>query len=208
MDSRGLYLNKWTPDFDPELDIPSAVPVWVRLPHLPLHCWGDDSVKAIGNAVGKYIYHSEPKDNMQACARICVEVDLGRGLSEAIKLKVDDWSHIQQLDYEQIPFKCKKSKKGNGKPLKEKKSSPPLKPSDSEALEPPLQNSIHFHLSHQHPPSSSHQSPPHPPPSSPRPSDPPIPPSSNPFAALSEEESEPDPPPSDFPLHPSSPHIS
>lgn len=44
---------------------------------------------------------------MQACARICIEVDLGKGLPEAIKLKVDDWSHIQQLDYEQIPFKCK-----------------------------------------------------------------------------------------------------
>lgn len=228
MDSRGLYLNKWTPDFDPELDIPSAVPVWVRLPHLPLHCWGDDSVKAIGNAVGKYIDRSEPKDNMQACARICVEVDLGRGLPEAIKLKVDDWRHIQQLDYEQIPFKCKvcheyghfanrctkiinvesEEQEGQWETVKKKKSAPPLKPSDSEAPEPPLQNSIHLHLSHQHLPSSSHQSPPHPPSSSPRPSDPPIPPSSNPFTALSAEESEPDPPPSDFNLHPSSPHIS
>jgi len=107
MDSRGLYLNKWTPDFDPELDIPNAVPVWACLPHLPLHCWGDDLVKAIGNAVGKYIDRSESKDNMQACASICVEVDLGRGLPEAIKLKVDDWCHIQKLDYKQIPFKCK-----------------------------------------------------------------------------------------------------
>lgn len=107
MDSRGLYLNKWTPDFDSELDIPNAVPVWVRLPHLPLHCWGDESVRAIGNDVGNYIDQSEPRDNMQACAHICVEVDLGRGLPEAIKLKVDDWMHIQQLDYEEIPFKCK-----------------------------------------------------------------------------------------------------
>lgn len=107
MDTRGLYLNRWTPDFDPEMDIPSAVPVWVRLPHLPLHCWGDESVKAIGNAVGKYIDRSEPRENMHACARICVEVDLGKGLPEAINLKVDQWMHIQQLDYEQLPFKCK-----------------------------------------------------------------------------------------------------
>lgn len=35
MDSRGIYLNKWTANFDPKLDVPSAVPVWVRLPHLP-----------------------------------------------------------------------------------------------------------------------------------------------------------------------------
>lgn len=107
MDSRGLYLNRWSPDFDPEMDIQNVVPVWVCLPHLPLHCWGDESVKAIGNAVGKYIDRSEPKENMHACARICVEVDLGKGLLEAIKIKVDQWTHIQQLDYEQLPFKCK-----------------------------------------------------------------------------------------------------
>ena len=44
---------------------------------------------------------------MQACTHICVEVDLGKGLPKAIKLKLDDWSHIQQLYYEQIPFNCK-----------------------------------------------------------------------------------------------------
>ena len=27
MGPQGLYLNKWTPDFDPEEDVPSAVPV-------------------------------------------------------------------------------------------------------------------------------------------------------------------------------------
>lgn len=214
MDSRGLYLNKWTSDFDPELDIPSAVPVWVRLPHLPLHCWGDDSVKAIGNTVGKYIDRSEPKDNMQACARIRVEVDLGRGLSEAIKLKVDEWCHIQQLDYEQIPFKCKvcheyghfanrcpkiinvgsEEEERQWETVKKKKSSPPLKPSESEALGPSLQHPIHPLSSHQHPSLSSQQPPPHHPSSPPRPSDPSIPPSSNPFAALSEEEPEQDPP--------------
>jgi len=107
MDSRGLSLNRWSPDFDPEMDIPNVVPVWVRLPHLPIHCWGDESFKAIGNTVRKYIDICEPKDNMHACARICVELDLGRGLPEAIKIKVDQWTHIQQLEYKQISFKCK-----------------------------------------------------------------------------------------------------
>ena len=32
-----LYLNKWTPDFDLNQDVPFVVPVWVRFPHLPLH---------------------------------------------------------------------------------------------------------------------------------------------------------------------------
>jgi len=38
MHSRGLYVNRWSPHFDLEMDIPNAVPVWVRFPHLPLHC--------------------------------------------------------------------------------------------------------------------------------------------------------------------------
>ena len=47
MDTMGLYLNKWTLDFDPKMDVPNAVPVWVRFPHLPLHYWGDELVKEI-----------------------------------------------------------------------------------------------------------------------------------------------------------------
>jgi hypothetical protein len=39
--------------------------------------------------------------------RICVEVDLEKGLPEAIKLSLDDWTHIQKLDYEEIPFQMK-----------------------------------------------------------------------------------------------------
>jgi len=89
------------------MDVPNVVPVWVTLPHLPLHCWEDKLVKAIGNVVGKYIDRCEPKKYMHACAMIYVEVDLGKGLPEAIKFKVYQWTHIQQLEYEQIPFKCK-----------------------------------------------------------------------------------------------------
>jgi len=89
MDTRGLYLNRWMPDFNTEMDVPNVVPVWVRLPHLPLHCWEDDSVKAIGNVVGKYIDRCKPKENMHACVRISVEMDLGKWLPEAIKIKVD-----------------------------------------------------------------------------------------------------------------------
>ena len=105
MGPHGLYLNKWTLDFDPTQDILSLVPIWVRLPHLPLHCWNSESLETIGNKLGKYIDRVERKDQY-SCARICVEVDLEIGLPEAINLIVDEWSHIQELDYEQLPFKC------------------------------------------------------------------------------------------------------
>ena len=85
MGPQGLYLNGWTSDFNPEADTPKAVPVWVRLPNLPMHCWNPKSLHTIGNALGKYIDMASTKDQY-ACARICVEVDLEVGLPEAINL--------------------------------------------------------------------------------------------------------------------------
>ena len=90
----------------PTQDVPSVIPVWVRLPHLPLHCWNSTSLEAIANKLGKYIDRAKRKD-LFSCARICVEVDLETGLPEAINLTVAVWSHTQELDYEQIPFKCR-----------------------------------------------------------------------------------------------------
>ena len=38
MGPRGMYLNKWDLSFNPEKYILKVVPLWVKLPHLPLHC--------------------------------------------------------------------------------------------------------------------------------------------------------------------------
>lgn len=62
-------------------------------------------METIGNKLGKYIDRAE-RSEQYSCAKICVEVDLEIGLPEAIKLTVVGWSHIQELDYEQLPFKC------------------------------------------------------------------------------------------------------
>lgn len=107
MGPQGLYLNKWTPDFDPTVDVPTTVLVWVRLLNLLVHCWNWDSLKHIGNTLGKFIDKANNKD-LYDCARICVEVDLEIGLLEAIKIIVGPWTHVQKLDYEQLPFKFQK----------------------------------------------------------------------------------------------------
>jgi hypothetical protein len=106
MGTQGLYLNRWTPNFDPASEVPKDVPVWVRLPNLSIHCWNPSSLQAIGNGLGRYINQAKPKDQY-SCARICVEADLEVGLLEEIKMKVNNWQHFQKLDYEQLPFKCR-----------------------------------------------------------------------------------------------------
>jgi hypothetical protein len=105
MGSRGLFLAPWTLDFIPGAEI-TATPVWVRLPHLPLHLWGKISLEDIGNKLGRFLDSVELKGDQFTCARIFVEVNLEKGLPEAIKLSLGEWCHIQELDYKQIPFKC------------------------------------------------------------------------------------------------------
>jgi hypothetical protein len=105
MGSRGLFLAPWTLEFNPGAEI-TATSVWVRLPHLPLHLQGKNSLEDIGNKLGCFLDSVEPKGDQFTCARICVEVNLEKGLPEAIKLSLGEWCHIQELDYEQIPFKC------------------------------------------------------------------------------------------------------
>ena len=87
MGSQGLYLNRWTPDFDPNVAAPKEVHVWVRLPNLPAHYWNSESLEKIGNGLGRYIDKADPK-GQYSCARIYVEVDLEAGLPKAIKIYV------------------------------------------------------------------------------------------------------------------------
>jgi hypothetical protein len=55
----------------------------------------DETIHNIGNTLGRYIDRVELRDGVQACVRICVEVDMEKGLPKSIHLTLDDWTHIQ-----------------------------------------------------------------------------------------------------------------
>ena len=105
MGPQGLYLNRWMLEFDPTVDVPKDVPIWVHLPNISIHFWNPSSLQTIGDKQGKYIDRENTKENY-LYSRICGEVDLEAALLEAIKLMVGEWKHYQKLDYEQFPFKC------------------------------------------------------------------------------------------------------
>ncbi|KAH0642541.1 hypothetical protein KY290_034122 [Solanum tuberosum] len=46
-----IWLQKWTPDFKPEKDLPIA-PIWVLLPNLPFHLHTWAYIKQIVSNVG------------------------------------------------------------------------------------------------------------------------------------------------------------
>lgn len=97
MGDNGFYLDRWNLDFKPENGTPLAVPVQVKLPYIPLHCWDEETLRNIRNALGKYIDIAKVRESMYACERIYVEV---------VQLFLDSCSFIQPINYDQIPFKC------------------------------------------------------------------------------------------------------
>eukprot|EP00253_Pinus_taeda_P013643 PITA_13643 len=106
----GLYMRPWVMNFVLEKKTFTLVPVWVRLYSLPLDYWQNESLVAIGNKLGHYVKASETtrRGKYTSFARICVEMDLSRALLEEIILEVfyEEW--VQIVDYEHIPFRCRK----------------------------------------------------------------------------------------------------
>lgn len=86
--SEGPFITPWFPDFDTNIMLVSRMPVWVRLHNLPLHFWHHKVLEGIGNLLGRYIKTNTQRieERIFTFARICVEVDLNKGLSDCILL--------------------------------------------------------------------------------------------------------------------------
>ncbi len=99
----------WHMDFDPLSESFNKIPTWVRLPNFPLHLWQDSIFETIGNAIGDFLYvDADTSDILHStCARFLVDLDISKGLPEAIYLDSPRGSWTQLLDYEGIPFRCK-----------------------------------------------------------------------------------------------------
>jgi hypothetical protein len=88
----GLFFSHWSLEFNPKEEI-IATPVWVKLPHLPLRFWEERTLGFIADKLGQYIDQAKPKGHMYSCVRICMEVDLEKGLFKALKINTNSWSH-------------------------------------------------------------------------------------------------------------------
>ena len=63
-------------------------------------------IPAFGDKLGRYIDPAEPKGRLFTGARIYVEMDLEKGLMEALWINMVNWNRVQELDYVKTPFKC------------------------------------------------------------------------------------------------------
>ena len=106
----GLYMRLWIMKFVLEHENFTSAPVWVRLYSLPLDYWQTESLSAIGNKLGRFFKVSKAtrRGKYISFARICVEMDLSGALLDEVILELFDEEWIQIIDYEHIPFRCRK----------------------------------------------------------------------------------------------------
>lgn len=106
-----LILQEWRPDFDLKKDMLSTIPIWVKLPKLPLHLWGETSLNKIGSAIGIPLVTDECTTHRLrvSYARILVEVDITQKMLDEITITDNKGlKRKQPIEYEWRPKFCEK----------------------------------------------------------------------------------------------------
>ncbi|KAH1253271.1 putative ribonuclease H protein [Glycine max] len=109
-----LLLKEWKPDFNLQRDMLRTLPLWVKLPKLPLHLWGVKSLNKIGSAIGVPLVTDEciASKIQVSYAHILVEVDITKTLVKEVTNKDCEGRKITQgVEYEWRPLYCEKCHK-------------------------------------------------------------------------------------------------
>ncbi|KAL5190422.1 putative ribonuclease H protein [Glycine soja] len=109
-----LLLKEWKPDFNLQRDMLRTLPLWVKLPKLPLHLWGVKSLNKIGSAIGVPLVTDEciASKIRVSYAHILVEVDITKTLVKEVTNKDCEGRKITQgVEYEWRPLYCEKCHK-------------------------------------------------------------------------------------------------
>jgi hypothetical protein len=136
-----MLLRDWKPDFSLKRDMLRTLPVWVKLPQLPLYLWGAKSLSKIGSALGNPLVTDECTAHKLrvSYARILIEMDVTQELPQSITIRDNEGNKMKQLvEYEWKPLffgQCQKLGHICDK-IPPKKTQPVWKPKPPEA--PPL----------------------------------------------------------------------
>ena len=88
----------------------SSVPVWIKLPNLPLKCWSIRSLSKISSLIGKPIQCDKLTVSKLriSYARVLIEVDLREDLPASVEIGLPNGMFIEQpVIYESLPQFCK-----------------------------------------------------------------------------------------------------
>ncbi|KAG5598713.1 hypothetical protein H5410_030083 [Solanum commersonii] len=108
---RPVIIKPWLPEFNFNEEILTTIPLWIKLPNLPLNCWNSVGLSKIGSSLGKPLYADEctTQASRISFARILIEMDVTRPLPKMIKIRDSKGKMLeQQVWYEWKPLFCQK----------------------------------------------------------------------------------------------------
>ena len=110
LDHSPVLMKPWNPLFDASKERVDIIPVWVKFPALPLHFWDMYHFRRIGDILGTFLEAdlSFLETKVKKVARILVNLNIREGLAESIILEWGSDPITQILDYENIPFRCRR----------------------------------------------------------------------------------------------------
>ncbi|PKA59638.1 5'-3' exoribonuclease 2 [Apostasia shenzhenica] len=103
-----LGLDVWSPDFTPSSLACRTIPIWIRLPGLPLYCWGLTNFARIALSVGTPLWVDPCTASLERAtfARICVKVDLSKPLKAETWVRGSYGRFLQRIEYEGLSAVC------------------------------------------------------------------------------------------------------
>lgn len=108
--ARPLVLQRWDPDSNFEHQRLTSLPLWVRLPLLPLRFWSKEAMAAIGSMLGVPLMMDTPttKGTRLEYARLCVEIGLDFAYPTSVPLFNASTNLMEYItvEYEWKPTPC------------------------------------------------------------------------------------------------------
>lgn len=101
--SMPIMLMEWMSEFNLKQVLLCILPIWVKLPQLPLHLWGSKSLTKIGSTLGTPLVTNECTANKfrVSYVRILVEVDVTQDLIKEVTIKDRDGGKLKHaIEYE------------------------------------------------------------------------------------------------------------
>jgi len=110
IDGSPMLIKPWSPLFDASRERVDIIPIWVRLPALPLQFWEEEHFQSIGNLLGEFLESDKSylDSKQRKMARILVKINVREGLGDEVDLAMGPFRHTQKIDYENVPFRCRR----------------------------------------------------------------------------------------------------
>ncbi|GLJ32587.1 hypothetical protein SUGI_0655700 [Cryptomeria japonica] len=112
MDGKGFNIIKWKPNFNPEEEIISRVPIWLKLTGLPQEYKDIETLRRIGESLGvfKKVEEFIDSSNFSMISRICIEWNPVHNLPDTLEIKTGSGIWIQKVVLEDLMESCPECK--------------------------------------------------------------------------------------------------